>query len=120
MKKLEHLSNIYQEYDSYIIDLWGVMHDGFNLNQEAIEVVDNLSKNNKKITFLSNAPRPNASVVKFLKKLNMEEKYLNFILTSGEAALNSLREKNLVKNFFILDPKEINHYLKDKKKMQLL
>jgi len=116
LKKLEHLSNIYQEYDSYIIDLWGVMHDGFNLNQEAIEVVDNLSKNNKKITFLSNAPRPNASVVKFLKKLNMEEKYLNFVLTSGEAALNSLREKKFGEKFFHLGPERDKSLFKGQEK----
>ena len=67
MKKLEHLSEIFKEYDSFIIDLWGVMHDGFTLNPEALEVVENLLIHNKRITFLSNAPRPNASVIKFLK-----------------------------------------------------
>ncbi len=51
MKKLEHLSEIFKEYDSFIIDLWGVMHDGFKLNPEALEVVDNLLKNKKKLHF---------------------------------------------------------------------
>ena len=30
IKKLEHLSEIFQEYDAFIIDLWGVMHNGVN------------------------------------------------------------------------------------------
>ena len=34
-----------------------------------MEVVENLNNNNKKITFLSNAPRPNKNVINFLKKL---------------------------------------------------
>ena len=69
MKKLNHLSEIFGLYDAFIIDLWGVMHNGINLNFEAIEVVENLNKNGKRITFLSNAPRPNESVDKFLRKL---------------------------------------------------
>ena len=62
------------------------MHNGIRLNSEAIKTVDNLFKNKKKIVFLSNAPRPSLEVKKFLKKLNMDEKYLQNVLTSGEAA----------------------------------
>ena len=51
MKKLEHLAEIYKAYDTFVIDLWGVMHNGIQLNKGAIEVADNLSKNNKKIIF---------------------------------------------------------------------
>ena len=104
MKKLEHLSEIFKAYDSFIIDLWGVMHDGFKLNPEALKVVDNLLKNKKKITFLSNAPRPNANVIKFLKKLNMKDEYLKYVLTSGEAAVSSLKEKKFGEYFYHLGP----------------
>ena len=81
MKKLKHLSEIYNLYDAFIIDLWGVMHNGIKLYPNAMEVVENLNNNNKKITFLSNAPRPNKNVINFLKKLNMDEKYLKKVLT---------------------------------------
>ena len=39
IKKLEHLSEIFQEYDAFIIDLWGVMHDGVNLYNSAVKAV---------------------------------------------------------------------------------
>ena len=104
MKKLEHLAEVYNAYDTFIIDLWGVMHNGIKLNNEAINVVDNLTKNNKKVIFLSNAPRPNKNVIKFLRKLDMEEKYLKNVLTSGEAAINSLRNKKFGDRFFHLGP----------------
>ena len=68
MIELNRLSEIYNSYDTFIIDLWGVMHDGIKAYSKAIETVDNLKKNNKKIVFLSNAPRPSAEVKKFLKK----------------------------------------------------
>ena len=104
MKKLSHLSEVYGLYDAFIIDLWGVMHDGINLNSGAVEAVKNLNKNNKRITFLSNAPRPNKSVIKFLRKLKMDEKYFKYVLTSGEAAVKSLRERKFGIKFFHLGP----------------
>ncbi len=104
MKKLKHLSEIYDFYDAFIIDLWGVMHNGINLYPNAMEVVENLTKNNKKITFLSNAPRPNKDVINFLKKLKMEEKYLKKVLTSGEAATRSLKKNEFGIRFFHLGP----------------
>ena len=104
MKKLSHLSEVYGLYDAFIIDLWGVMHNGINLNSGAVEAVENLNKNNKRITFLSNAPRPNKSVIKFLRKLKMDEKYFKYVLTSGEAAVKSLRERKFGIKFFHLGP----------------
>ena len=108
MKKLENFSVISNSYDAFIIDLWGVMHNGIRLNSGAIEVVENLSKNRKRIVFLTNAPRPNKSVIKFLKKLNMDEKYFNNIFTSGEIARDSLKTKKFGINFFHLGPERDN------------
>ena len=105
MKKLDHLAEIYTSYDTFIIDLWGVMHNGVKLNPKAIEAVDNLMKNKKKVVFLSNAPRPSSEVKKFLKQIKMEDRYLKNILTSGEAAMHALQNHKYGKFFFHLGPK---------------
>ena len=76
IKKLEHLSEIFQEYDAFIIDLWGVMHDGVNLYNSAVNAVRELQSNGKRIVFLSNAPRPTKKVVEFLKKNENGDKSL--------------------------------------------
>ena len=104
MKKLEHLSQIYSSYDTFVIDLWGVMHNGILLNDKAIEAADNLLKNSKKIVFLSNAPRPSEKVREFLKKLKMEKKYLENIVTSGEAAMHAINQSRFGKLFYHLGP----------------
>ena len=104
IKKLDHLSEIYTKYDAFIIDLWGVMHNGIRLNASAINVVEKLEEKDKKIIFLSNAPRPIIKVVKFLKKLKMDQKFLKNVLTSGEAALNSLKKNKFGKKFYHLGP----------------
>tara|TARA_B100001250_G_C19689414_1_gene739572 strand:- start:65 stop:877 length:813 start_codon:yes stop_codon:yes gene_type:complete len=118
IKKLDHLSEIYNKYDAFLIDLWGVMHNGIRLNTSAVEAINNLESKGKKIIFLSNAPRPTKQVVEFLRKLKMEEKFLKNVLTSGEAALNSLKEKKFGKTFYHLGPSRddslFSHMKKDK------
>ena len=51
MKELEHLSEIFNNYDTFIIDLWGVMHNGIKLNSKAIEAVGHLKIKKKKLYF---------------------------------------------------------------------
>jgi HAD superfamily hydrolase (TIGR01459 family) len=104
LKKIEHISEIYKDYDCFLIDLWGVMHDGTAVFKEAMTVVKKLTQENKRIVFLSNAPRPAKNVKNYLIKLKIEEKYLNNILTSGEAAIKSLQDNKFGKTFFHIGP----------------
>ena len=104
MKKLNHLAEIYKNYDTYVIDLWGVIHNGVELNLKAIEAVKNLIQRKKKVVFLSNAPRPSLEVKKFLKELKMEDQFLKNIMTSGEAAMLALQKESYGKFFYHLGP----------------
>ena len=99
MRELKNLSEIFNKYDTFIIDLWGVIHDGIKLNLKAIEVIENLKKNSKKIVFLSNAPRPSSKVINFLIKMGMEKKYLSAVMTSGEAAMIAINQNKFGKSF---------------------
>ncbi len=105
MRKLEGLKEVYNNYDTFIIDLWGVMHNGITLNSNAINAIENLKKNSKKFVFLSNAPRPSANVINFLLKMKMDKKYLSNVMTSGEAAMYAINQKKFGKNFYHLGPK---------------
>ena len=114
MRNLNHLSEIFHSYDTYVIDLWGVMHNGISLNPKAIEVVEKLRENLKKIVFLSNAPRPSSKVVEFLRRMKMKEKYLSKVITSGEAAMQAINQNKFGKNFY----HQCNLILKIGKKMR--
>ena len=104
MKELNHLSDIYKNYDTFIIDLWGVVHNGMVLNPNAIEAIEQLENNSKRIVFLSNAPRPSSKVINFLLKMNMNKKYLSNVMTSGEAAMHAINKNKFGKSFFHLGP----------------
>ena len=104
MKKLGHLSDICENYDTFVIDLWGVVHNGVKLNPKAIEAIDKLKNKSKKVVFLSNAPRPSSKVINFLLKMNMNKKYLSNVMTSGEAAMYAINKNKFGKTFFHLGP----------------
>jgi len=104
LKELNHLSDIYNNYDTFVIDLWGVVHNGMVLNPKAIEAIEQLENNSKKIVFLSNAPRPSSNVINFLLKMDMNRKYLLNVMTSGEAAMHAINKNKFGKSFFHLGP----------------
>ena len=103
-KLIKGLGQVQSKYDAFFIDLWGVIHNGIELYEEAIEVLENINKLNKRFVLISNAPRPSKNVKNFLLKLKMKESLTKNIFTSGEAALRSLQKNIYGKNFYHLGP----------------
>ena len=97
------LRSIVEEYDVFFIDIWGVLHNGLNLFQNSVEVLENLEKNKKQFVLLTNAPLPNITVIEYLKKMGLDEKKAQKVYTSGQAALDQLNIMNF-KSFFHIGP----------------
>ena len=101
---LNGLKTIVNNYDLFYIDLWGVIHNGINLHEKAIDVLKELKKNNKMFVLLTNAPRPNETVRNFLHKMGMDKDLRKHVFTSGEAALNYLKKFFISKKFYHIGP----------------
>ena len=99
----EGLKSIINRYDLFFIDLWGVVHNGIELYENSINVLDNLAAAKKDFILLTNAPRPNETVINFLKKMGLK-KYFENVFTSGEAAHKYLISHLGKKNFFHIGP----------------
>ena len=97
------IKSIVNRYDLFFIDLWGVVHNGIELYENSLDVLDKLTAANKNFVLLTNAPRPNVTVIKFLKKLGLK-KYFENVYTSGEAAHKYLIKELGKKNFFHIGP----------------
>ena len=104
-KFIKGLNQIQSKYDTFFIDLWGVIHNGIQVYPGAIDVLENLNKLNKRFVLMSNAPRPSKNVQDFLVKLNINKSLIKNVFTSGEAALKSLKQNKFGKNFYHLGPK---------------
>ena len=103
-KLIKGLSQIQSKYDTFFIDLCGVIHNGIQLYPNAIDVLKNLNKLNKRFVLISNAPRPSDSVKKYLLNLKMDKVLLKNIFTSGEAAQLTLKKNIYGKKFFHIGP----------------
>ena len=98
------LKSIYENYDLFYIDLWGVIHNGIDLYKEAVNVLTKISDAKKEYILLTNAPRPKKNVENFLEKMGLDKDKREKVFTSGEAALNFLKKKCLNQNFYHKGP----------------
>jgi len=103
---LTGIKKIIKSFDNYLIDLWGVIHNGVECNHDAIKVLENLKKNKKKVILISNAPRPHYVVQKFLKKINLRTSLYDYLVTSGDVTKNYIKSKYHNKNFYHLGPRK--------------
>ena len=101
---IKGLRSIAKNYDIFYIDLWGVIHNGIKLHNNAIETLEKITKAKKKYVLLTNAPRPNRTVKLFLEKMGMNKEIREKVYSSGEAALSYLKKNFLDDKFYHLGP----------------
>ena len=110
---LSGLRSIADNYDLFYIDLWGVIHNGLKLNEDAIQTLHHLKNLKKEFVLLTNAPRPNLPVQIFLNNMGMDKLLQKYVFTSGEAALKFLKLNHNTENFFHLGPPKDNDLFKE-------
>jgi len=57
MKKIKSIEEIINDYDNFIIDQWGVMHDGAFGYEHAVNSINLLKSNNKNLFIISNSTK---------------------------------------------------------------
>jgi HAD superfamily hydrolase (TIGR01459 family) len=91
MRFLTGFASIADEYDGFVLDLWGVIHDGVNAFPHAVDCLAQLHRAGKKTLLLSNVPRPNEAVRTMMRRMGIEDALYTDILTSGEAVRRALQ-----------------------------
>ena len=79
-------------YDGYILDLWGVLHDGAHPLPGAVDALHRLREQGKHIVILSNAPRRAAAVIKRIEEIGISRGLYDALLSSGEATWHWLKQ----------------------------
>lgn len=93
MRHLSGMRALACEYDGFIVDLWGVLHDGVTPCPGAIECLARLKGAGKKIVLLSNAPRRAAVTAAAMKTMGITGALYEGLMTSGEATWRMLRDR---------------------------
>ncbi len=79
-----------ERYDGFIIDLWGVMHDGVRAFPAAVKCLERLRARGKRVVILSNAPRRVAAIMARNAELGISATLANAVMSSGEDAWRHL------------------------------
>ena len=98
VKNISGLKEIFQNYDIFILDQWGVMHDGLNGFPEAIKCISDLIFYNKKLIIISNSSKKKQSTSKNLPSLGFNQNQFAEIMTSGEMVWKNLVDKTFIKD----------------------
>ncbi len=104
-KEIVKLSEIYNKYDCFFIDLWGVVHNGVSLFKNVKETL-NFLKENKDVFFLTNAPRRSHVIKEQLLNFGIESFLYNDVISSGEITWQRLKEKKELNCFLIGPPRD--------------
>jgi HAD superfamily hydrolase (TIGR01459 family) len=83
---LQSIAPLAQKRSAWLVDIWGVMHNGVSPFLKAAEACERFRKAGGTVLLLSNAPRPAASVVEQLDRIGVPREAYDAILTSGDAS----------------------------------
>lgn len=109
MQSLESIREIINKYEVFILDQWGVMHDGNNGYSHAIKCINYLKANNKKLIIISNSSKRKQSSINHLPILGFNSDLFEEVITSGEMIWQAISLSldqygdNLKKCFHIFD-----------------
>ncbi|MBV8121946.1 MAG: TIGR01459 family HAD-type hydrolase [Alphaproteobacteria bacterium] len=91
---LRGISVLAPDYDGFILDLWGVVHDGIKPLPGAVDCMRSLIHAGKRIALLSNAPRRADDVARRIAQIGVPGESYHHIVSSGEEAWQHLRQRD--------------------------
>ena len=91
---LAGIGEIASSYDGFILDVWGVLHDGLKPFPGVLETLAHLKRLGKRTVVLSNAPRRAAPVGNRLTEIGIPPSLYDHIHTSGEETWQHLKHRD--------------------------
>jgi HAD superfamily hydrolase (TIGR01459 family) len=116
-----NIASFSDKYAYFLLDLWGVIHDGTTVYPDVKECLIELRRQHKTVAFISNASLTERQLIAELDILGIDRQYYNFALTAGEVAHHILRTRCLTwvdmlgNNYFYIGPQNRKNLLADLK-----
>lgn len=88
---LNGISDVFERYDHFILDIWGVLHDGLSPYQGVNAALQGMKDAGKQIALLSNSPNRSDVIQDSLAHdMGIPSNLYDHILTSGDSSYNEL------------------------------
>jgi HAD superfamily hydrolase (TIGR01459 family) len=105
------LRDVADRYDGYIVDLWGVMHDGMRAFPDAVATLRQLRRRGARIVMLSNAPRRSALAAERSAAIGVTTDLYDAMITSGEDCWQALHTSPPGRRALFIAAGKDNNYL---------
>ncbi len=110
---IQTLSEVSGDYDAILCDLWGCYHNGVAPYPAAVEACRGIRAGGKLVVLLTNAPRPAASVRRFLDHIGAPPDSYDEIVSSGGACQAALQGGAFGHRVHYVGPERDLHMLTD-------
>ena len=94
-RPLRSLLPLLDSFDAFILDQWGVLHDGTRAFPHAVDAVERLIAHDKVVVTLSNSGRREATNRQQMAALGLPVARFRANVTSGEAAVEALKRRRI-------------------------
>jgi HAD superfamily hydrolase (TIGR01459 family) len=89
---VDGFSNIADDYDAVLSDVWGVVHNGVESFPAACEALARYRAAGGRVLLITNAPRPRGPILEQLDRLKVPRAAFDDLLTSGEVTRGLIPE----------------------------
>ncbi|MBR0670393.1 TIGR01459 family HAD-type hydrolase [Neoroseomonas soli] len=93
MDILDGIAPVADRYDGFVLDLWGVVHDGKKPYPGVPGALAELKARGKAVVFLTNAPRRSWFVQGMLDRMGLDRALYDGIMSSGEVSWRHLKHR---------------------------
>src|SRR5438270_11414825 len=90
---IDGMRELAPQYDGFILDLWGVVHDGTAPFPGVLDCLARLVTAGKRLVLLSNAPRRADDVVRRIETIGVPAGLYHGVMSSGEEAWLHLKHR---------------------------
>jgi len=101
---MKNISSLLDQYQGFLVDIWGVIHDGEEIFPGTLDCLSYLKKQGKPVVFLTNSPRRSGPICDYLATKGLKHDLYQDILSSGEFFYQDLKHQALP-NFTGTTPK---------------
>lgn len=93
-ERLDGVAPLARDYGGFILDQWGVLHDGTRPYPGAADCLRRLREAGKRIVVLSNSGRREADNLRLMAKMGFDPALIDRFISGGEEARRALEERS--------------------------